>query len=143
MGDSQCGFFADIDQGVGFGRRGELVPTMTSHGTVVRLPEQRIMTGMERLFAHGYPVYLNRPEYANDLVQSVANKGLSHNDIAFISGMGMHLPSVAAWMLFVFAHCTPKVFFASLTNTVYLNIAGCFADLSQGPDVPKVTSLSR
>jgi hypothetical protein len=105
-------WFGDLDHNVSYGTAGEasFLPVLDTHPRLFTWPNglqgkgQRFMTPKELLFAQGFNVSnsLHRNRSESDLVGIFDT--LRSRDQCFLLGNGMHVPTVASWMIYVLSN---------------------------------------
>ena len=98
-------YLADVHQwpGAKTGYGGPFFPVQLTHGDVVSWSKSRVATGMEHLCAQGYHVLPTRSGFMSPLAEYM--QSLPEAVVKELSGNGWCLPVLAAWSLYVWAHC--------------------------------------
>jgi hypothetical protein len=107
--------YADLDHHPGRGLRpGSSCPSLDTHPKVYGFAEQRFLTPLELLGTMG--IDIGGPLSGGRPVSSLAKlfDQLSRHDQLVLVGNGMHVPTMAAWFLYVCAHCRRRSDFFQL-----------------------------
>lgn len=99
---------ADLDQDAvhGKSRAGETLPAQMRHSTSWSWSANRPLTSGEIAVAHGFPMF-GHGDVAVSPTAAVL-RSLSASQLQSLVGNGFHLPTMAAWLLYVLAHSTLK-----------------------------------
>ena len=105
-GKQQGAYFADLEQHCARGSStpGPLIPTQLTHGTIHAFSSDRIMLTSELFLAHGFNFF---PEATGCMHGSrVAGflRSLGLKQQRELLGNGWHLPTLAAWTMYVLSH---------------------------------------
>jgi hypothetical protein len=102
-------FLADLDHNIGFGpTAGPDMPSLDTHPTIFSWLRGRLATPMELLAAQGVDMY---PELSGGRLVSPLRtifKKYSSNQVRFMAGNSMHIPTHAVWMLYVISHMVKR-----------------------------------
>ena len=102
--ESRCGiggsFIGDVSQSPERARGSSWILPCSKSSVLVSLNKNHIFTPLEIAAAHGWPVFRNDLQ---DCIQPLL-LSLSPNEAKLLSGNGMHLCQVYAWMIFTLTH---------------------------------------
>ena len=98
-------FMAHLDHNMGFGPTcGSVLPPLDTHPNISAWGSGRLLLGKECLGSQGIDIY---PELAGKRPVSplaALFDSLTDAEQGFLAGNSMHIPTLAAWMLYVLGH---------------------------------------
>lgn len=104
VADGAC-WIADLEQWPDKGKStpGRLMPSNLTHGTLWSWALQRPVTALEQFYAHGYHVF---PRDGSPFVCKLLPHllTLKSSQLKHLVGNGFHLPSMAAWQVYILSH---------------------------------------
>ena len=84
---------------------GTCFPTQLTHGTIFSWDKLRPATPLEHLHAQGFHVRSGTSQFKmSPVVDILTMMGLKGTTLKKFSGNGMHLMTLAAWVMYVFTH---------------------------------------